>query len=754
MKKLFHLLLSVCLAASLFFATGASAAAPALPDLPVLNWEPRSDWISVKDHGAVGDGKADDTAAIQKAFDLIQAGVTIYFPAGAYRVTETLRIKSPDKRALYSIALIGHGRDSKVIWDGKAGRNLLEAEGRGYSRVVGIDFDGRGKAAIGDYHFSLYTFETVLSYRHVAFRNFTMAGIYAEPTRDAFAMAETSFENCLFEGCGVGVSFTQFNDYNITFDGCEFRGNGIGVRSWFGNFYVRNCHFEESRDTDIESASEHGCSVRRCTSRNSNRFVSHNNGVSTMVIQDCQVAGWKSTTGAIWLSGAPCLVFDCVFADPPPGATAPITLNGNTRGLLSQNRVAGNDTPAWPKHAVILPAGQRAGLLQSADQRFLKSVVRIPGKVFDVKRDFGAKADPYKVDDTEAIQRTIDAARAHGKGAIAYLPAGVYGISKPLRVTGSDYVIGGAGIMTSKLAWRGPKDQPALAIEGPDHITVENLDVRNHDKGDGGPDILVTGGTTPAPFLTLDGVWVSKNNDDLSPGGLLCRGLGQGATVLVPLSCGNMRFSDCAQASILVGASYYGTLIVDGKNRERDGLTGILSRFSGGRYNVVVRDNQNLVMSDYYSESSGNIFLLEGGADDPSGRVTVQGAKLHLDAKLAQNVLETRNYAGQIVIGPDQFNGAPAGLVNLAGERPLDVVLAGNTFYTPPLLATITGAPRLWLLGNQAVATKPAPPGKVATPFTDSLPVEKYGLLVQALDDLRRLGEVDLRLNHPGALEP
>lgn len=42
---------------------------------------------SVRNHGARGDGKADDTAAIQKAID---AGGTIRFPAGTYRLTRTL----------------------------------------------------------------------------------------------------------------------------------------------------------------------------------------------------------------------------------------------------------------------------------------------------------------------------------------------------------------------------------------------------------------------------------------------------------------------------------------------------------------------------------------------------------------------------------------------------------------------------------------------------------------------------------------
>ena len=47
-----------------------------------------ADVVSVKDFGAVGDGVADDTAAIQNA--LTSSAVSIYFPAGRYKITANL----------------------------------------------------------------------------------------------------------------------------------------------------------------------------------------------------------------------------------------------------------------------------------------------------------------------------------------------------------------------------------------------------------------------------------------------------------------------------------------------------------------------------------------------------------------------------------------------------------------------------------------------------------------------------------------
>ena len=60
---------------------------PAIPALP-----PTSDWVNVHTLGVVGDGTADDTAAIQTA---ITTHRVLYFPSGHYRVSDTLALK-PD----------------------------------------------------------------------------------------------------------------------------------------------------------------------------------------------------------------------------------------------------------------------------------------------------------------------------------------------------------------------------------------------------------------------------------------------------------------------------------------------------------------------------------------------------------------------------------------------------------------------------------------------------------------------------------
>tara|TARA_R100000664_G_scaffold2795_1_gene6683 strand:+ start:11625 stop:15368 length:3744 start_codon:yes stop_codon:yes gene_type:complete len=54
-----------------------------------------ADWINVKDFGAVGDGEADDTTAIQAALNHLTNGTrgTVFFPYGRYKVTSTINVR-------------------------------------------------------------------------------------------------------------------------------------------------------------------------------------------------------------------------------------------------------------------------------------------------------------------------------------------------------------------------------------------------------------------------------------------------------------------------------------------------------------------------------------------------------------------------------------------------------------------------------------------------------------------------------------
>ncbi|WP_233231611.1 glycosyl hydrolase family 28-related protein [Tichowtungia aerotolerans] len=75
------------------------------------------DVLDVKAYGAVGNGSADDTAALQAALDAARPGDTVYLPIGGYKIIEPLRLENS------GITLLGVGFGnvgSKIV----AGTNL------------------------------------------------------------------------------------------------------------------------------------------------------------------------------------------------------------------------------------------------------------------------------------------------------------------------------------------------------------------------------------------------------------------------------------------------------------------------------------------------------------------------------------------------------------------------------------------------------------------------------------------------------
>lgn len=58
--------------------------------LAIRSMPPVSEWVNVRDLGAKGDDRSDDTVALQKAIDSHQV---VYLPIGRYRITDTLRLR-------------------------------------------------------------------------------------------------------------------------------------------------------------------------------------------------------------------------------------------------------------------------------------------------------------------------------------------------------------------------------------------------------------------------------------------------------------------------------------------------------------------------------------------------------------------------------------------------------------------------------------------------------------------------------------
>jgi hypothetical protein len=738
-----YLLLSMLLLANASLPVMLSSAASALdPDIPRLDWQPRSDWINVQKDivpPAVGDGKADDTAAIQAALNRGVQGKTIYLPPGTYRIVQTLVFKGPGKGS----AVIGQGRQTRLVWDGTNSGRMFWSDSMAHTRYIGLSWDGRGKAAIGFDHAAKKQFETEVQHEDEAFRNFTAYGIRVGNEQKR-ASAEILYHNCLFENCGTAIGLLTFNDYDNTIDGCEFRRCGTGVLSHKSNFYARNCHFEYSREADFIVGPEHGCSIRRCTSVGSKRFVSENGSIAPLTLQDCHVANWTDRDAAVYLNrnAGPVLIFDCVFTHASSNRF-PIQVAKISEKYLSQKLLLCNNRPAAiealvtgisPEKLYIIPPGREAGVVTAAGQHFLQQNVAVPGKVFDAVRDFGAKADG-RTDDSTAIQSAVDAARQYSHGAIAYLPTGRYVVSKTLQVTGRDYTLGGSGFLCG-LVWRGKAGEPFITVSNVQNVTLANFSVGHHDLGPmkHGDDILVTSPPKQPCQLILDEVY-SHGAFQKAPDrhGIHFDHLPAGSIIDARHVQGNIRITDSSCATLLFRTSYEGTLTIEGTSAPRDGLIGFLTRAATiSRPALRVFDNQSVVMSDFYNEQSDQVAAIEGATGQPAGYVTIQGPKVHTLTQ--EPILDVRDYAGRIYCGQSEFYLEPAETkFQVSGTRPVQLILAGDFWYRNKPAFELNQAAKLTLLGNSGVADSALTP-------------EALAALSAALDDLRRLGKLDYSL--------
>ncbi len=719
-------------------------------DIPRLPWQERSDWINVQKEGnppAKGDGQADDTAAIQAALDRNQNGGTVYLPPGIYRITKTLVFQGPRHGCL----VVGHGRDTRLVWDGPEGGRMFWSNGAAYSRYVGLSWDGRGKAAVGFDHAAQQRFETEVRHQYEAFRNFTGFGIRVG-NEQKVASAEILYDNCLFENCGTGLAFLTFNDYDNTIDRCEFRRCGTGVLDHKGNFYARNCRFYGSQDADFVVGSEHGSSIRRCTSVGSRRFIQEPWTIAPLTIQDCHVTGWTEPQGAVHLNGSPVLLFDCSF-DCSSSQRPPVRLvNSAQKLLVSNNRVrtscgvkSSDDQPAAVDRLVqttpackiyVIPPGHEPAHNRPAKTgRFFQNTATVPGKVFDAMHDFRATGNS-KSDDTDAIQATIDAARRAGHGAIAYLPTGHYLVSRTLAVTGRDYTVGGSGFRCG-LIWRGQAGQPMVELSGVQNVRLANLAIGNLDFGpmNHGADVRITSPTGVPCRLVLDevsGYGMYQNRPDLH--GIQFVDLPPGSVVDAEHVQGNLRIVGSGEAKFLFRTSYEGTVTIEGPAASGTGPVGFLTRLATHCLPALhVRDNRSVVMSDFYNEQTQQYAVLEGKPGQPEGRMTIQGAKMHTLTQ--EPIFDIQGYAGQVYYGQSEFYNEPKVPRFVSTQTTTArLILAGNFWYkTTPRFELGPGV-QLTLLGNREIPDV-------------GVDGDALKAMAMALDDLRRLGNLDCELS-------
>jgi hypothetical protein len=468
--------------------TTAQAGPPPVPDLFV---GPFPHWLNAKtDFGAVGDGVADDTAALQKALAAVQENKgfkTLFLPAGTYRLTDTLKIS-----AAGNLRIVGESPEVVVLrWDGPRDRDVLFFNGVRFVQFGRITLDGGGRAGVGlhvgiDYGNKANLFPTGWGVYDVRFQDLKIGVLAGAPN----CQSEATYERCTFRKCDVGFVLKDANTANIWVRHCLFEDCGTGITGG-SHGTVLNCVFRRSRIVDIGGGDSGYFAVRNCYSLGSKRFFENTDTLDgrPAVLQGNRVID-PTDPYPIFLTGAgPFTVFDNAIRSPA-GAEGPAIERGeknNAAALFVGNTfTAGTAAGAIRVHA----AGSSGRVIdtrvtgRSEVDATEPELPRAPARI---------AADAQNVFQPDAmtgrgIQAAIDrAAAGHRDGpVVVYLKGGEYRTDStlvipkgvPLHITGDATNWGGP----VTLKWTGEGKGPMVRFAGPgNRATLEHVFL----KGDG-----------------------------------------------------------------------------------------------------------------------------------------------------------------------------------------------------------------------------------------------------------------------------
>ncbi len=214
---------------------------------------PFPSWRNVKTfYGAVGDGKTDDTAAIQKGLDELRFHkefCVLYFPAGTYRITQPLKTVRESHTESMGISLIGeHPLNTAILWDGQKGAEMIRYSAW-YSKISRLTLDGAGKAAV-----CLAYGPGFSTYNETSDMVFKDARIGLLLGGAAHGQAENAVLRCRFLRCSdAGLRTANFNSMDIWVWYSRFEDCGYGMHNMSGNFHAYQSLFQRSAKADIKT---------------------------------------------------------------------------------------------------------------------------------------------------------------------------------------------------------------------------------------------------------------------------------------------------------------------------------------------------------------------------------------------------------------------------------------------------------------------------------------------------------------------
>lgn len=207
---------------------------------------PTKRMLSAVDFGAIGDGVADDTAAIQAVLDRIASESTfISIPPGTYKISSTLNITFTQDSAAH-VGITSHGAIlQSAITDGSPLLQVVSNAVVRFFLIEGLQIKGNGQEG---------------------------HGLVLRADNQAVFLYNCCLRDVFIEGCGGDGCLIQGNIFESQIDNSFFRQNQNGLSMGHSTgggvlsaIHLYGCVFGQNRETgcqlinDATDAGFHGC---------------------------------------------------------------------------------------------------------------------------------------------------------------------------------------------------------------------------------------------------------------------------------------------------------------------------------------------------------------------------------------------------------------------------------------------------------------------------------------------------------------
>ncbi|HEY4109843.1 glycosyl hydrolase family 28-related protein [Puia sp.] len=466
---------------------------------------PLKGWANVRHgFGAKGNGKDDDTHALQTAIDLLSvppksfgmgagAYTVVYLPAGVYCISAPLRL-----RGKIGVSILGEDPARTIIkWTGKDSGSMFLADGSAYFRVSRFTWDANGRKGIEglgihwrhqwndaqSQSFAALNIELSDNWFIGGFR-LGISGGTTPQTGTGNNDSEITIRRCRFDHCATGIGIIGFNALDYWIWDSRFLQCGKGVDCAYGNYHLYGCYFSGSAVSDVHNNNGYYNSLRGCLSVNANDCSSDEGGSSNpfkRIFQDDTIVNPVHVPIRHNHLGKLTLLGNAITANT--GSDSNLSVYNRSwydctyEALSLHNSYAYADAVKLDRdpHKLYSFADRvdrnwrvdTAGFLTRMD----RTPPRVERRVFEIPAGAGSMI----------IQAALDSAAAlKGHRPVVHFRMGTYYITRPLTIpAGCDMQLIGDGWVYNTVIR--PADiaafhrVPLLVVEGPSFISIRDI---------------------------------------------------------------------------------------------------------------------------------------------------------------------------------------------------------------------------------------------------------------------------------------